>query len=520
MTRTGDISASKNSEKFDLLILAALSLSLFLYHILTSTISSYGYFIDEFYYIACSKHLALGYVDHPPLSIFLLALSRWLFGDSIPALRLFPAFAAAATVYMTGLTVRRLGGSRVAVIIAALAVIAMPVLLLMSSFYSMNAFEPLIWTIILYFMIRLAQEENAKYWLVIGLLMGIGLEIKHTMVVYAAALVVGMLLTNTRRLLWNRWFLWGAFGCFLLLLPNLLWQYVHGFPSLEFYRNAMVNKNVPRGPLNVILDQILFANPLALPLWIAGLIYLCVAQETRRYRFLGWAYLILLSVMVVSQSSRPDRIGAMYTVLFAAGAVAIEKLRRPPALRLVSYLMIVMLVGGAIVLAPVFTPLLPPPMLKNYLSTIGFSFSAERGKMNEPIPQWLADRIGWWELAMDVAQVYHSLTSEEQRNTVLVSTNYGEAGALELYGAELGLPRVYATHNSYHLWGPPSDSIKTYVAVFVDRADIANRFESVVEAAVHTCEECTRPQRRIPIYIARGPKFSMAKEWEKFKIYN
>lgn len=116
--------------------------------------------------------------------------------------------------------------------------------------------------------------------------------------------------------------------------------------------------------------------------------------------------------------------------------------------------------------------------------------------------------------------MFHSLSAEEQQNTVLISTNYGEAGALDLYGPEFGLPRVYATHNSYHLWGPPPDSIRTYIAVYVDRRDLASRFESVVEAAIHTCGDCTRPQQRIPIYIARGPRFSMAKEWPTFKMYD
>lgn len=520
MARDSGITVLKSSDSNDLRILPGLSLGLFFFHMLVNSLASYGYFIDELYYIACSKRLAFGYVDHPPLSIFLLAVSRRLFGDALPMLRLFPALAASGTVYLTGLCAQRLGGSRVAIIIAAFAVIAMPVFLLMGSFYSMNAFEPLIWTSILYFLIRLVQEEDPKYWLVSGVLMGIGLEMKHTIAVYAAAVVVGMLVTNTRRFLWNRWFLSGLLACVLLLLPNLIWQIDNGFPSLEFYRNAMVNKNVLRGPLNVVLDQILFANPFALPLWIAGLTYLFLAPEGRKYRFLGYAFLFLLLVMIVSQSSRPDRIGAMYTGLFAAGAVAIERLNRSGTWRHVSVAMITMLVVGAMVAAPIATPLLPPPVLKKYLSAIGFSVSLERGKMNEAIPQWLADRLGWRELAFDVAQVYHSLPAEEQRNTVLVSTNYGEAGALELYGVEFGLPAVHATHNSYQLWGPPSDSIKTYIAVAVGRGDLEDKFERVVEAAVHTCEECTTPQQRVPIYVARGPMFSITKEWAKFRIYD
>lgn len=508
------------SSKEDMWILSALSFSLFLYLLVTSTLSSYGYFIDELYYIACSKRLALGYVDHPPLSIFLLALSRWVLGDSLPAMRFLPALATSANVFITGLIAKRLGGTRSAMVLAALATMAMPVFLLMGSFYSMNAFEPLIWSIILYCVIRLVQEENTKYWLLIGVLMGLGLEIKHTVVLYAAALVIGMFLTSNRRLLWNRWILWGALACLVLLLPNILWQYLNGFPSLEFYRNAMVNKNVPRGPINVLLDQVLFTNPFTLILWTVGLFYLFFGLERGKYRFFAWTYLFLLGALVLSQSSRPDRIGAMYVVLFAAGAVAIDKLNRPSVRRAVTGVTVVMLVCGMTMVAPIVSPLLPPPALRNYLSAIGFSVSLERGKMNEPIPQWLSDRLGWKELAADVASVYHALPLEEQRNAIIVSTNYGEAGALELYGPEFGLPPVFATHNSYHLWGPPSDSIKTYIGVFIGRRDLESKFASVIDASVHTCPDCSRPQRSIPIYVAQGPQFSVTKEWPKFKIYN
>lgn len=519
MTQINDTTRSNISGKNDLFILCGLSLIIFLYQMFTSAFSGYGYFIDEFYYIACSKRLAFGYVDHPPLSIFVLALNRWLFGDSIPSLRFLPALAASATVFMTGLMARRLGGTRVSIVIAALAAIAMPVSMLMGSFYSMNAFEPLIWSIILYFIIKLVQEENPKYFLAIGLLMGIGLEIKHTMVLYGMALIIGMVLTTTRRFLWNRWVLYGIVGCFLLLAPNLIWQYLHEFPSLEFYRNAMVYKNIPTGPLKVVFTQILFTNPLAFPLWIIGLIYCLFSGEGKKYRFLGMAYLFLLIVMVLSQSSRPDRISAMYTFLFASGAVAVEKFRPPAVKRLVIMLMLILLIGGGMVFAPIFSPLLSPQITTKYVSAFGLSFSVEKGK-TEPLPQWIADRLGWRDLASEVARVYHSLSPEEQRNSIIVSSNYGEAGALELYGPGFGLPQVFATHNNYHLWGPPSDSFKTYIAVLVERDDLENNFDSVTDAGLQTCEYCTRPQRRIPIYLARGPRFSITKEWPKFKHYD
>jgi hypothetical protein len=511
---------SRANANTGLLLLSGLSFLAFLYLMFTAMLPHYGYFIDELYYIACARHLAFGYIDHPPLSIVLLALSRGLFGDSLPALRLFPALATAANVFMTGMIARRLGGDLRAIVIAALAAIAMPVYMIMGGFYSMNAFEPLIWTAIIYLVIRLVQDDNPKVWLLIGLMMGLGLEMKHTMGVYAVALLAGMLITPVRRFVWSRWFFGGMGIAVLLLVPNMLWQYVNGFPSLEFYRNAMVNKNVPTGPVGVLLGQVLFANPLSLPLWIAGLWWLLFTSEGGKYRFFGLAYLVLFGVMVVSQASRPDRIGAIYTVLFAAGAVAIERLRRPAVRRAAAGLIILLCLCGAALVAPIATPLLSPPVLKQYLSAIGYSYSIEKGKMGEPIPQWLADRLGWKELVSAVAEVYRSLPPDEQRNAVIVSNNYGGAGALELYGPALGLPRVYSTHNSYHLWGPPSDSVKTYVGVMISRRDLEGHFESVEEAAVLTCADCTRPQRRVPIYVARGPKFSIEKEWPGFKIYD
>ncbi len=519
MERSG-LDRPSSLSRDDLLILLVLSFSLFLYQVLTAALSQYGYFIDELYYIACSRRLALGYIDHPPLAVFLLALSRAVFGQSVTALRVFPALAVSANVFLAGLMARRLGGGRLAIVLAAVAAILAPDYLVMGSFFSVNAFEIAIWTAIAYLVIRMVQEDNPRLWLAIGLLLGLGLETKHTIVLYAAALVIGMLLTASRRLLFTKWFIAGMLTSVMLILPNLVWQYLKGFPSLEFYRNAMLNKNIPSGPLDVLFGQVLFANPFALPLWVAGLFFFLFLPGGKRYRFLGLAYAVLVLVMVLAGSSRPDRIAAMYSVLFAAGAVFFENFGKVRARRYLAVTLLILMTAGGLILLPAFSPILPPPMLGRYLSTIGFSFSVELGKTNEALPQWIADRLAWRELVSTVSAVYRSLPPEEQRNAILISSSYGEAGALELYGPELGLPPVFATHNSYHDWGPPSDSVKTYIVVFAEREGLERQFDSVVEAAVHTCEYCTRPQRQIPIYVARGPHFSVKAAWPTFKEYH
>lgn len=506
--------------KHDLFVPVLLACGLFLYQILTAFYSSYGFFIDEFYYIACSKHLAFGYIDHPPLSIVLLAVSRWLLGDSLVAIRIFPALAASATVLLTGILARELGGSRLAMMLASLAALAQPVLLIMGSFYSMNAFEPLIWAATMFCIVRMVKKNDARYWLAIGVLLGVGLEVKHTMIIYTIALGAGLLMTSLRRMFMNKWFWWGMAVCFILVLPNILWQILNGIPSLEFYRNAMVNKNIPRGFFGIVADQILFANPFSVFLWITGLWYFFFHKDGSTYRFFGWSYLLLFIVMVVSQSSRPDRIAAIYPVLFAGGAVVLDTITKRGIRQITFGISAAILSFGFVLFAPVTTPLLSPPALRQYLSAIGFSFSVEQGKMNDPIPQWLADRLGWEELAANVCNVFYSLPERERVNTIIIARNYGDAGACEMYGKKLGLPPVYCIHNSYHTWGPPPDSVKTYIFVHFRRRDLENRFESIEEAAIQPCADCSGPQQRVPIYVARNPNFSIEKEWPGFKIYN
>lgn len=510
---------TKTGNTNNLLILGFLSLILFVILMISSTIKPYGFFIDELYFLACSKRLAFGYIDQPPLSIALLTLMQKLFGSSMLVVRLLPALSISATVFVTGLTARRLGGSLASMLLAGLAVMVMPVLLLFGSFYSMNAYEPLIWTTVVFFVVKMIQEQNPKYWLHIGILMGIGLEMKHTIVLYGVALLIGFLLSDQRKLLFNKWILWGGMACFILILPNLVWQYVNHFPSLELYSNSFSSKNIDKSYLQVIIEQMFFVNPFTFLLWISGLIVL-LTPWGKPYRLMLFAYGFLLFVILAGHSSRPDRIASVYTFFMASGAVAIEHYLKSHWKRIVQISLALLIITGGIIITPAFCPILPPQTLKPYLSGMGLQFDIEAGKKGEPIPQWLADRIGWHELAADVAQVYHALPENEKQNAVIISTNYGEAGALELYGPEFGLPPVFATHNSFHSWGPPSDSVRTYIGIMIDIEDVRPRFDSVQEAKVFHCPDCTRPQQNIPVYILRGPKFSIEKAWPDFKNYN
>jgi len=510
--------ALSGKAKSPLFIPALVSFALFILLMISCTVKSYGFFIDEVYFLSCARHPAFGYIDQPPLSLALLTAVQWLFGDNIYAVRFLPALSMAGTVFLTGLITKRIGGGAFSMLLACIAVMVMPVFLIFGSFYSMNAFEPLIWMAVVYFVVKMMQDNDPRNWLSIGILSGIGLENKHTFVLYGFALIIGLLISGKRRLMFNQWILWGGLAAFLILLPNLFWQFANGFPSLELYRNSFTGKNIEKSPVQIIIEQIVFVNPATFPLWITGFIAL-ILRRGKEYRLMLYAYLFLMAVLIIGQSSRPDRIASIYPFFMAFGAVTIEQVIKQSWRQRIQVSLMMLMLAGGLLLAPVFIPLLPPKQLKAHIAWLGLKMDIEEGKKGEPIPQWLADRIGWRELAVEVAGVCHALPFAERQNAVIISANYGHAGALELYGPELGLPVVYATHNAFHTWGPPSDSVKTFIAVAIDIEEVRPMFDSVEEATVVYCPDCTRPQRKMPIYILRGPKFSMLKEWKAFRIY-
>lgn len=491
-----------------------------LLHLATSAFTEYGAFIDELYYIACSKRLAFGYVDHPPFSIWLLALSRSLIGDSLPALRLLPSIAMGATVFLTGRMARNLGCGLFGQALAALAVMVAPVYLLIGGLYSMNPFELLIWTACASILFRILRGGDPRLWLGIGVLVGIGLEFKHTMALYVFAMLVGVRLSPAWRSMRTRHLWIGGAIAFAILLPNLIWQYAHGFPSLEFYRNAMVYKNIPTPPHAVIGQQILLMNPLALPLWLAGLWYGLFTNEGRPFRGFSFMLLILFAVMIASQSSRPDRIVAAYPPLFAMGGRSIRLLFLDRWRTRAAIVGLFAIAIGGIALAPLVVPVLTPKRLTGYMSAIGFRMEIERGKTTR-LPQWFADRFGWKETAAEIVRVCEKLTPEERRHAVIFSGQYGQAGAIELYGAGHDLPPVICPHNSYYLWGPGPhpDSVRVFVTIMSKRENLEGNFEDIQLGGVRECEYCMDYERRLPIYIARGPKFNLREEWRLLKHY-
>jgi Dolichyl-phosphate-mannose-protein mannosyltransferase len=509
-------------------VLLTLALVYFLLEWVPSWIGIYGYFIDEFYYFACADHLAFGYVDHPPLSIVVLRAVRALLGDSLPALRLIPALAGASTVLLTGVIARRLGAGLFGQALAAVAVMAASTYQILFSFYSMNSLAVLLWAFSFLLLVEIERRNDPRLFVALGLVVGLGLENKHTIVLLGIGLAVGLLCTPARRHLYSRWLWLGVVLALLLALPNLLWQATHDWASLEFYRSQDALKNVATPPLEVFEQQVLGMNPGTFPVWIAGLIFLLFTKRGRPYRHLGWLCVTLLALMLVGQKSRPDRIASAYLILFAAGGALLGDLTLRGGLRWMRAVYASVLVAAGIALAPIGLPLLPAQPLARYVAALGVVPQIEKGKgKTSPLPQWLADRFGWNELVDDVEAAVQTLNADERRKAIIFTPSYGLAAPIELLGGKRGLPPVYSAHNNYFFWGPPPDPIEVAIVLGFRGAgdppepheDLRRFFDEIELFRVHDCEWCMRWRDETPIWIVRQPKRPLSDVWLHLKRY-
>jgi hypothetical protein len=492
-----------------------------LIHLLTA--QGYGYFRDELYYLACTDHLAFGYVDQPPLSIFLLWLVRSLFGDSVFALRVLPAVAGAVTVWLVGLITRELGGRGFAQALAMLAAIAAPIYLALDHFYSMNALDLLFWPLAALTLIRVLQEPGRNRWLLLGLVLGLGLENKISILWLGFGILVGLLLTRQRRLLATPgpWLAGGV--ALLVFLPHLVWQVLHDLPTLEFMARATGEKMAAKSALPFLAEQIRVLNPTTLPIWLAGLVFLLTAKPVERFRPLAWIWITVFLLLVLSGSSRASYLAPAYTWLFAAGAVfwegLCERLRVPYGQLLRPALVAPVVISG-VVLSPMALPVLAVEDYVAYSQALGFAPSTDERKELAELPQFYADMHGWESIVETVASVYDTLSPEEQNVATFLTGNYGEAGAIDLLGRSHGLPVAISGHNNYWLWGPRGRTGEVVIVIGGGKEGLGEVFEQVELAARTDCGYCMPYENDQPVWICRRPRAPIDELWPELKHFD
>lgn len=486
----------------DLSILFALAIARLLLHALTN--HQYGFHRDELAVLSDAHALAWGYVAYPPITPLLARIGIEVFGDTLGGFRAFAGIAQAVVTLMAGLIARELGGKRLAQVFAAIAVSAAPFSMLQGSELQYAGIELAWWTTAVWMLLRAANCKDGRWWLGVGLMIGLGMLTRYTMSVWAISLAIGTLATPLRKQLATPWPWLGALVALLVFAPNALWQWQHDFIYLDFVKHIHA-RDIDIGRTDGFLpNQLLIgANPLTAPLWIVGLLWLAFAGAARRWRVLAWLYVVPLLLMMLA-GARDYYMAPAYPVLLAAGAVALQSAlhRKPRIVRRIAQvtgasLLLVALASTAMIALPIWP-----------VGSEGWNIARRyHGEF--------AEQVGWPELVAQVATVYNALPPDERARTAIFANNYGEAGAIDRYGPQYGLPRAISTINSYWARGV-GDPPPITVIVLGDTA----------ERNADTPATCTRAGRvRIPdgveneesghpdIFVCRDFKVPISKMW-------
>ena len=483
------------------------------------TAHSYGYFRDELYFLDCARHMGWGFVDDAPLTIGLFKIALWM-GGSLVAIRMIAALCGVAMILVSMAVARELGGGRFGQGLAGLCVLCAPVLMVTNSILTVTCLETVLWTWFAFHLARFLRTGDARQWLWAGLAAGLALENKYSTLVLLLALLIALLLSPQRRELLRPW-LWAGTGIALLtFLPTLLWQIHHHFPVIEDQENVRaMGKNVVLAPWPFIKQQIMFLNPLLLPVWLAGLVSLL---RRPAIHLLGWLYLALLGLMIALHA-KDYYVAAIYPMLFAAGGVAFERFLDGSRWRLgrvwpkAAVCAVIVLLTAPLV--PALLPFLPPAKLADYQVKLGLKPKRTETHHEGALDQHFGDQIGWPEMAQEVARIYNSLSPEERAHTAIYAANYGEAGAINQFGPALGLPTALCAHQAHSLWGTPTFDGDTVITLGCSREGNEKEFRSVELAAEHH-SDWGMGEENGPIYLCRGVKTPLKELWPSLKHWD
>jgi 4-amino-4-deoxy-L-arabinose transferase-like glycosyltransferase len=512
-------------------IIWTIALAKLLFHIYFN--NRYGYFRDEFNYMSCGDHLAWGYVDQPPLIPFLIHVSRAVLGDSLRCIRFIPALASSLLVVQTAAMARQLGGRRYALILSALCAAIAPQYLSNGGLLGTNCLEPNLWMGCAYFAILAIQRKDPRYWLWFGVVAGVGLEEKYSITLFGLGVVVGLLLTEQRRVFLDKWIWLGGLAAGLIFLPNVLWNIHYHWPFLELMRGIRADgRDVVLGPVPYFFQQTLLVNPLTTPLWLAGLFALLFSARLKPYRALGWCYLVCYTVFFVLHGKN-YYLAPVYPMLLAAGAVVLEfaidgrenaspqidgrDKARASRQWLKPSIALVLLASGAY-FAPVVVPVLSPDGFLAYVKYLPFKIPImERAHARAALPQWYSDQFGWKEIVDETAVAWKRVPAAERHDCGIFAQDYGQAGAIDFFGPREGLPPALSGHQSWSLWGPRGYSGNCMI-VLDDSKEALERLWEHVEYVGTSADNPYALEKQIDVFLCRGAKFGALTElWPKVK---
>jgi hypothetical protein len=434
------------------------------------------------------------------------------------ALRLFPALAGAGSVVVTALIARALGGKRFAASLASLSILCGAVFWVMFGYDSPNAYDILFVTLASYLFILVLQKPSGPLWIALGVVVGVGMNTKYTMIVFAFGLVVGILLSSQRRLLRTRDPYIAVAIALTMFIPHVLWQIFNDWPTREFIRNAAA-KNLNLS-LFTIVRQLAFAtNPLLLPLWVAGIIELARRTRPVSMRPLAIAIVVFYVVYLMNHSKFYYFLPAL-PLLLAAGSVALDRWTEAGKRRWWRTAVVVPIVLLGAATLPFGLPMLPVDSFISYAQIWGLGEKVHMEHNDaKSIPGYFGQRIGWAEFSETVASVYRTLPDSDRAKCGILGFHYGESGAVDYFGPALGLPKTIGRHMSYWLWGPRQYSGKVMIVIVSGKARAESFFHSVTLCATYEFPYVDDENRIKRIYVCRDSKEPLPKLWQRLKEY-
>jgi hypothetical protein len=512
-------------------VIWAIALAKLLFHCYFN--NRYGYFRDEFDYMACGDRLAWGYVDQPPLIPFLIHICRAVLGDSLRSVRFIPALASSLLVVQAAVLARELGGRRYAIFLSAVCAVIAPQYLSNGSLLGTNCLEPNLWMGCVYFAILAIKRNDPRYWLWFGVVAGLGMEEKYSIAVFGFGIVIGLLLTEQRRIFLNKWIWLGGVAAFLIFLPNLLWNIHYDWPFVQLMHNIKADGRDVILPLpQYFFQQTLLVHPLAAPIWLTGLFALLFSARLKPFRLLGWCYLACFTVFFVLHGKN-YYLAPVYPMLLAAGAVVIESAiegansagsgnnapendRRQWTWQM-RVIVRVLLVSGALML-PVTVPVLSPDGFIAYMKYLPMKLPVmEHSHARAVLPQWYADQFGWEEIVAETAVAWSRIPAAERQDCGIFAQDYGQAGAIDFLGRRYGLPQSLSGHQTWFLWGPRGYSGNCMI-VLDDRREKLEQLWQHVEYVGQSADNPYALEKQIDVYICHGSKFGTLTDlWPQLK---